>query len=69
MAKGQFKLKTVKGVKARLKVTGTGKLLGHRAGRRHLLHGKRAKLKRHLRRAQLVAFVDQRKIKTLIPYA
>lgn len=62
------KLKTVKGVKERLKVTGTGKLIGFRAGRRHLLAGKRAKIKRHLRRPQILAAVDARKIKPLIPY-
>ena len=63
------KLKTVKGVKRRVKVTATGKLIGFRAGRRHLLSGKRAKTKRHLRRPQTLSSVDDRKIKTLIPYA
>ena len=63
------KLKTVKGVKGRLKVTATGKLVGFRAGRRHLLSGKRAKTKRHLRRPRTLSSVDDRKIKTLIPYA
>jgi len=63
------KLKTVKGVKGRLRVTGTGKLLGFRAGRRHLLAGKRAKTKRHLRRSMTLAAVDARKIRTLLPYA
>ena len=62
------KLKTVKGVKARLKVTGTGKLVGYRAGRRHLLVGKRSKIKRHLRRPQTLQQMDARKIKMLIPY-
>ena len=62
------KLKTVKGVKARFKVTGTGKLLGFRAGRRHLLSGKRAKIKRHLRRSQTLASVDTRQIRSLVPY-
>jgi large subunit ribosomal protein L35 len=63
------KLKTVKGVKERLKVTGTGKLLGFRAGRRHLLAGKRAKIKRQLRRRTVLAQVDARKIRALLPYA
>ena len=62
------KLKTIKGVKGRIKVTGTGKLIGFRAGRRHLLAGKRAKIKRHLRRDQVLAPVDARKIRSLIPY-
>ncbi len=63
------KLKTVKGVQHRLKVTGRGKLLGFRAGRRHLLSGKRAKTKRGLRRPQTLAKVDTRKIRSLVPYA
>ena len=63
------KLKTVKGVKGRLKVTGTGKLLGYRAGKRHLLSGKRAKIKRQLRRPQTLARVDAKKVRTLLPYA
>ena len=62
-------LKTVKGVKRRLKVTGTGKLVGFRAGRRHLLGGKRAKIKRQLRRPTTLSQVDARKIRTLIPYS
>lgn len=62
------KLKTVKGVKERLKLTGTGKLLGRRAGRRHLLAGKRAKIKRHLRRPQTVSRAETRAIRSLIPY-
>ncbi len=62
------KLKTVKGVKRRFKVTGTGKLLGFRAGRRHLLTGKRAKIKRQFRRPQILSRADERKVKALIPY-
>ena len=62
------KIKTVKGVKERIKVTGTGKLIGFRAGRRHLLAGKRAKIKRQLRQERVLAPVDARKIRPLIPY-
>ena len=63
------KMKTVKGVKERLKVTGTGKLMGYRPGRRHLLGGKRAKIKRQLRRPLVVSAVEERKIRSLVPYA
>ena len=62
------KLKTVKGVKERLRVTGTGKLLGYRTGKRHLLGSKRAKTKRHLRRPQTLSRADERKIRALLPY-
>jgi len=61
-------LKTVKGVKDRLKITGTGKLLGFRAGRRHLLTGRRAKTKRQLRRPKTLSPVDARRLRALLPY-
>ena len=63
------KIKTVKGVKKRFKITGTGKLVGSRAGRRHLLTGRRAKTKRGLRRPAVVAPMDARKLRALMPYA
>ena len=62
------KIKTVKSVKRRVRVTATGKLMGFPAGRRHLLGSKRAKTKRHLRRAQLLSPRDMRKTRALIPY-
>ena len=62
------KLKTVKGVKARFKVTGTGRVIGYRSGRRHLLTGKRAKSKRQMRGARPIAAVDERKLIALMPY-
>ena len=63
------KLKTVKGVKRRVKVTGTGKLIGYRAGKRHLLGGKRSKIKRQLRTPRLLSRTDEHSVKALIPYA
>ena len=62
------KLKTVKGVKWRVKVTGRGRVVAHRSGRRHLLSGKRAKIKRQMRRQRLIAPADERKILALLPY-
>ena len=62
------KLKTVKGVKDRIRVTGTGKLMGFRPGKRHLLGGKRAKIKRALRRPRAIAKVDARQLRPLVPY-
>ena len=62
-------IKTVKSVKRRVKGTGTGKLVGFRAGRRHLLGGKRAKVKRQLRRPRTVSSVDERQLRALVPYA
>ena len=63
------KLKTVKGVKERFKVTGTGKLLAFKSGRLHLLSGKRAKLKRRLRRPFVLSEPDARQLRTMVPYA
>ena len=63
------KLKTVKGVKTRFKVTGTGKVVGYKSGRRHLLSGKRSKLKRSLRRQRTLIPVDARALRALMPYS
>ena len=62
------KIKTVKGVKDRIRITGTGKLRGFRSGRRHLLSGKRGKIKRAMRRPRILSESDARKIRALIPY-
>jgi large subunit ribosomal protein L35 len=60
-------LKTVKGLTRRFKLTATGKLMGSRAGRRHLLRGKSAKKKRHLRRPKLLSEHDARSLRLLVP--
>lgn len=44
------KQKTNKSVKKRFRVTGTGKILRNKAGKRHLLSGRTSKRKRQLRR-------------------
>jgi len=48
------KIKTRKAVKARFKVTATGKLMRQRPGLRHLLTKKASKRKRRLGKSQLV---------------
>ena len=48
------KMKTRKAVKARFKVTGTGKLVRCKPGRRHILTKKSSKRKRRLRKQTLV---------------
>ena len=63
-----MKLKTVKGVKERVKVTGTGKFLAFRPGRRHLLSHRRAKTKRQLRNPRVLSPVEERKLRALLPY-
>ena len=47
-------MKTNKSIKGRFKVTGTGKLVRNRPGRRHLLTKKSANTKRQLRKSTLV---------------
>jgi len=48
------KMKTKKAVKARFKVTATGKLLQGRPGKRHILTKKSSKRKRQLRKQSVV---------------
>ena len=54
------KMKTKKAVKARFKVTGTGKLKRTRPGKRHILTKKTAKRKRSLSKP---AYVDDSQLK------
>jgi len=63
------KLKTSKGVKKRIKITGSGKLMHFRAGRRHLLTGKSSSKTRALRGSTEVASVNAAKIRRLLPYS
>ena len=48
------KVKSRKAVIKKFKMTGSGKLIRQRPGRRHKLTKKSAKRKRHLKKAQLV---------------
>ena len=45
------KAKTKKAIKKRFKVSGTGKLMRNKQGRRHILTKKTSKRKRHLKKA------------------
>ena len=51
----KVKFKTRKALVSRFKVTGTGKLMHNRPGRRHILTSKPAKRKRHLRKERELA--------------
>jgi large subunit ribosomal protein L35 len=62
------KMKTKRGAKKRLSVTGTG-LVKHKAkGRRHKFSNKSRKRKRQLRRAGILFSGDNRIVERLIPY-
>jgi large subunit ribosomal protein L35 len=62
------KLKTNKSAQKRLRITGKGKIKHFRAGKGHLLTGKRSKRKRSLRRGVLLSKNDVRATLKLLPY-
>lgn len=62
------KLKTHKGAKKRIKVTGTGKLKRSCAFKNHILTKKRRERKRRLRHGDFVSKREVKKIKKLLPY-
>ena len=62
------KLKTHKGTKARVKVTGRGKVKAMRSGKRHLLAKKSGKTIRQGRTDLIIAKPEAERIKKLLPY-
>jgi len=60
------KNKTHSGMKKRVKVTGTGKLLTERAGKRHLLERKSSALTRRLTGTEQLSAVDVPRVKRLL---
>ncbi len=60
------KKKTHKGTAKRFKVTKTGKILHKKMGSSHLMEKKSAKRKRHLKKANTLSKVEQKRIKRLI---
>jgi large subunit ribosomal protein L35 len=61
MSKGT--MKTHKGLKARVRVTRTGKVLHRRSGKSHLMSGKRGKKVRQLRRKAEISPGDRKVLK------
>ena len=61
-------IKTKKSVAKRFKITGTGKVLRFRAGRRHLAQTKNAKRLRRLGKAAVVDPTDVYRIKQNLPF-
>jgi len=62
------KLKTRKAAKKRFKITGTGKVMRGRAGRRHLLEWRPSKKKRSKRGMQVISPTDKKRVKVMMPY-
>jgi len=60
------KMKTNKSVKSRFKVTGSGKLMHNRAGRRHKLEKKSAKKKRYLATEGVIDKSIEKKFKIMM---
>jgi large subunit ribosomal protein L35 len=63
------KLKTHKGAAARLRVTGTGKIMRTKGGKSHLRRNKPARVKRMYPRKIEIASVDVQRLSRLIPYS
>lgn len=68
MSKNPGIAKTRKAVSKRFKVTGSGKVMRRRQGKRHLLENKSRKRKRSLSKGVLVAEVDVPAIKANLPF-
>jgi large subunit ribosomal protein L35 len=69
MARTAGKAKTRKSVSKRFKVTGTGKVLRRRQGKRHLNRRKNSKRLRRLGQTATVAACDAPNIKADMPFA
>jgi large subunit ribosomal protein L35 len=68
MRKSVARSKTRKSVTKRFKITGTGKILRRKQGRRHLAECKNRKRKRNLRKVGLVAEVDVPRVLAAMPF-
>ena len=60
------KQKSHRGAAKRFKVTASGKVLRHRAGKNHILTKKSQKRKRHLRKATTVSSAFEKTVKKLL---
>ena len=60
------KNKTHSGTKKRIKVTGSGKLMREKAGKRHLLEKKSSKKTRHLAGETEVAPQDDKRLRRML---
>ena len=62
-------IKTKKSVAKRFKITGTGKVMRPRAGKRHLLSSKNAKRRRSLGTSKLMDPTDTYRITQNLPFS
>ena len=61
------KMKTHRGAAKRFKKTGTGKIVRAKSNKQHILTKKSPKRKRRLRKTVLVARVDEKRVKQMLP--
>ena len=61
------KMKTHRGAAKRFKKTGSGKIVRSKSNKQHILTKKSPKRKRHLRKSVLVARVDEKRVKQMLP--
>ena len=64
-----MKLKSHSSAKKRFKVTGTGKLIANKAGKKHLLINKSKRQKKLNRSGMGLVRKDQANMKMLLPYS
>ena len=62
------KMKTHRGAAKRFKKTGTGKIKRSRNNKQHILTKKSTKRKRRLRKPDMVAKADEKRMKRMLPY-
>jgi large subunit ribosomal protein L35 len=62
------KMKTKRAAAKRLKKTAGGRLKRRSGWKQHLLEGKEPKRRRRLRKAGLIAKVDEPRLRVLVPY-
>lgn len=60
------KNKTHSGSKKRFRVTGSGKIMRERAGRRHLLEHKSSQRKGRLKKDVVIAKADEKEVRSLL---
>lgn len=61
-------MKTKRAAAKRVKKTGTGKLVRHKAYTSHILTKKSSKRKRNLRKGTVVSASDMKRVASLVPY-
>lgn len=63
------KMKTKASAKKRFSLTASGKIRAGQAGKRHGMIKRTQKMKRNARGSQVLCLVDERIVKTYLPYA